>query len=515
MSLASNRSKRNTRAPTRFEDEADQPTPSPVIQIEPPTKRKRRRLRNARDNAMRELGRWKPADDLALMLAIQQTNDLFSVYKAVKFSCKFSYQEIEDRWFALLYCAPIQRVAMAALRQLNPDIVAQIHIKSPFSAEEEELLKTICVIPGRPPPCIETFKKLLDEQGEAFLTYRTEKHLKNHWMSMRHHNLIPVIGLSGQPIQSRRDELPNFSEVEETVDKDILNTLAEHIATNFDGQTVASKLKDDSVHQELMINARRVKREIRRLENELPKWQALVDSIKGVPQSDFDESNVNLAVLRGRHMRYLMILKQITFGRSTKQVTVDVDLSLEGPAAKISRKQGMIELQANGEFIIVNTGRRPFYVDAQPVLGNGHCLVIHNNAVVEISGLRFVFLINQDLIERMRQAVFSAPTEKATPNDKTTPVKPPPPSTPATPKAPASPVTSSAPNAPTASTSLIEPTTPTESATTTAPASPVDIIVPGSPASPPANSTSPVEMTTTEIAISPKQEIEVMDNNQA
>lgn len=403
MSLAVNRSKRNTRAPARFEDEPDHPTPSPVTQSEAPKKQKRRRLKNARDIAMRELGRWKPADDLALILSVLQVNDLFAVYKGVKFSCKFSIQEIEDRWYALLYCAPIQRVAMAAMRQLPADIYAQIHAKTLFSKEEEDLLKTLPVTPGRPPPGLDAFKQLLDSNRNVFLPFRTERHLESHWMSMKYYNLIPMV-YNGRPLQPRREELPSFSEVEETVDIDILNTLTEHIATNFGGSTVASKLKEDPVHQELMINARRVKREIRKLENEIPKWQALVDSMRGTSQSDFDDSNSSLAVLRGRHMRYLMILRQISFGRNTKNSIVDVDLSLEGPAKKISRRQGMIELQANGEFIIVNTGKRPFYVDSQPVLRNGNCTVIHNNSVIEIDGLRFVFLINLDLIAKMKQA---------------------------------------------------------------------------------------------------------------
>ena len=404
MSLATQRSKRNTRAPTRFEDEPDHPTPSPITQGDGPKKQKRRRLKNARDLAMRELGRWKPADDLALILAVQQRNDLEEVWRGVKFSCKFSYQEVEDRWYALLYYAPIQRVAIAAMRQLPADVVAQIHAKALFSKEEEELLKTITIPPGRMTyvPPLEVFTQLLDSNRHVFLPFRTDKHLKSHWLSMRYYNLITVV-VNGRTIIPRREEMPTFSEVEETVDKDILNTLSEHIATNFDGQTVASKLKDDPIHQELMINSRRIKREIRKLENEIPKWQALVDKIRGTSQSDFNDSTSNIAVLRGRHMRYLMQLNQITFGRCTKDSIVDVDLSLEGPAKKISRRQGMIELQSNGEFIIVNTGRRPFYVDSQPVLEGGNCTVIHNNSVVEIDGLRFVFLVNLDLIAKLKQ----------------------------------------------------------------------------------------------------------------
>ncbi len=58
---------------------------------------------------------------------------------------------------------------------------------------------------------------------------------------------------------------------------------------------------------------------------------------------------------------------QITLGRTTKDQPVDVDLKLEGPAWKISRKQGIIKLQKTGEFFISNEGKRSIFVDGKPV----------------------------------------------------------------------------------------------------------------------------------------------------
>ena len=58
---------------------------------------------------------------------------------------------------------------------------------------------------------------------------------------------------------------------------------------------------------------------------------------------------------------------QITLGRTTKDHNVDVDLKLEGPAWKISRKQGVIKLRPTGEFFVSNDGKRNIFVDGKPV----------------------------------------------------------------------------------------------------------------------------------------------------
>lgn len=75
---------------------------------------------------------------------------------------------------------------------------------------------------------------------------------------------------------------------------------------------------------------------------------------------------------------------QVTFGRTTAGGTVDIDLSLEGPAWKISRRQGVLKLRASGEFLISNEGRRPFFVDGKPVLA-GSRSKLSNNCVLEVN----------------------------------------------------------------------------------------------------------------------------------
>ncbi|RWS17120.1 microspherule protein 1-like protein [Dinothrombium tinctorium] len=350
---------------------------------------KRRRHRNAHNNAIKDIGRWKPQDDLMLVIAVQQTNDLESVYRGVKFSCRFSLKEIEYRWYALLYDPTIAKIAVSAMRQLHPDVVSQIYAKALFSEAEESILKKI---PANSQPSSETFQELISEHTETFLPYRTPKSLMSHWSLMKHYHL-----LNDQTVQPlpRHEDVINFSDAEEMLEKESLT-----IPQSVSHSTSGTVKQEDILHQELMLADRKNKREIRQLENEIPKWQVLVDSITGVAPSDFDSQT--LAVLRGRLVRYLMRSREITLGRCTKDSIIDVDLSLEGPASKISRKQGLIKLQANGDFMIVNTGKRPFYVDAKPVLGSGNCAKLNNNSVVEIAGLRFVFLINQDLITAVR-----------------------------------------------------------------------------------------------------------------
>lgn len=72
-----------------------------------------------------------------------QTNDLRIVHRGVKFSCRFTVSELQSRWYALLYNAEISRVAIAAMRNLHPDLVASVQQQALYSTAEEEILGTL------------------------------------------------------------------------------------------------------------------------------------------------------------------------------------------------------------------------------------------------------------------------------------------------------------------------------------------------------------------------------------
>ncbi|XP_067932134.1 microspherule protein 1-like [Watersipora subatra] len=330
----------------------------------------------ARANANKNLGRWKPHDDLLLIEAVMQTSDLKSVHVGVKFSCNFSLQEIEDRWYTLLYNEKISKIAMTAVQQLGKDEIARVESKALFSKQEEDLLCTVTVASQ---PTQATFSELLSNNLRKFHRVRTSQSLHEHWMLMKHYHLLPDQAVQPLP---RNDHVLNFSDAEDMLDDKQLSEPADTLA-----------------QKEMAISDRKQKKEIRCLEQELSKWQVLVESISGTGQAEFDSQT--LAILRGRLVRYLMRSKEISIGRAAKDNQVDVDLSLEGPSSKISRRQGTIKLRNNGEFILTNCGKRSLYVDGRPVQPNGR-LKLHNNSVIEISCLRFIFLINQSMVRSMK-----------------------------------------------------------------------------------------------------------------
>ncbi|XP_022221831.1 microspherule protein 1 [Drosophila obscura] len=366
--------------------------PKPVVERAPATEKrstvragrptnKRSQRRNGRPLAQlatKDLGRWKPCDDMALIIGIQQTNDLRLIHRGVKFSCKFTAQELQQRWYALLYEPAVSRIAVSAMRNLHPEMVESIQRKAPYSIQEEEMLGTIS---STETPKLDHFQKLLDKNAGVFYCARTAKSLQNHWLLLKQYSLLPDQVV--QPLHGLEQTLLSFSDAEEQVFENDVN-----------------ETRDEALEMEMALTDRRNKRDIRVLENELSRWGVLVDSVLGpTAASEFDSQT--LACLCGRKVRYLMRSKEITFGRDAKDYLIDVDLSLEGAAAKISRRQGTIKLRSNGDFFIANEGKRAIFINGTPLLTGMKTRLAHN-CTMEMCGLRLTFLVNYELINAIR-----------------------------------------------------------------------------------------------------------------
>ena len=348
----------------------------------PDLKLKKKKKKGRRDGTYKDLGRWKATDDLLLINSVQQTRDLGSVFKGVKFSCHFTLAEIQERWYALMYDPVISKLAMEAIRNLPQEVVHKVGKATPFSREEEDAIASSGLKSTTANVDSSHFERLLAAQPTLFHPSRSARSVLTHWQYMKQYSLLPDQTVQPLPRPETGQHILNFYDGEDqVVDSELMDP------------------PDTRLNTEMMVVDRVAKREIRRLEAEVSKWQIVVEQVTGQSTADFD--NQTLAVLRGRQVRYLMRSREISVGRATGDLTVDVDLSLEGPATKVSRKAAIVKLTNNGEFHLANEGKRPVMVNGSAVV-MGEAAKLVNNTVVEFCNLRFVFLINTELIEAIR-----------------------------------------------------------------------------------------------------------------
>lgn len=325
--------------------------------------------------AAKDLGRWKPADDLMLISAIQQTNDISAVHLGVKFSCRFTLKEVQERWYALLYDPQISKIAVEAMRALPPGVVTMALNNALWSVEEEAVLART---PSTDPGHLETFQSLLKAHPSVFHACRTPTSLHHHWVLMGHYKL-----LNNQKIDliPPGDTVVNFTDAEDQMND---NELAK-----------PRDVKEEALEQELIASERHVKREIMRLEEELPGWKTIIDT-GALPEF----SSGVYAILKGKVVEFMMTSHSVTLGRNSAAGQVDFDLSLEAPAFKISRRQASIRLTSDGDFILHNEGRRPVYLGGKAVV-SGKSAKLQHQQVLEVATMSFLVLLNFALVHSM------------------------------------------------------------------------------------------------------------------
>ncbi|GMH33136.1 hypothetical protein BSKO_00970 [Bryopsis sp. KO-2023] len=111
-----------------------------------------------------------------------------------------------------------------------------------------------------------------------------------------------------------------------------------------------------------------------------------------------------VAVLIGEKGKYLISRPAVSLGRGGSiSGNVDVDLSLEGAGAKVSRHQAHLWVDSEGKFYLKCIGRRPMFVNGRRVV-QGKTVECCHLSLIEVGTVRLLFMVNQMAVDRMIEA---------------------------------------------------------------------------------------------------------------
>ncbi len=287
------------------------------------------------------LDAWPAIDDALLKLAVESgvaLEALAGEHACVEFSKKWSLAQVSARWRAMLYDDAFSRACVARCDALDRRVV-------------EEAIEARCDAGGA--PLSEILKSAGFEAASARLGCATDDEDEDEKDGMK---------------------TPRFAEVEQAILRsDLVSAVAN--GKGGEGREKALRGRDSG---EL--------RKIEALERSAQAASARLATAKGA-----------LAELVGTHTTFAIDKNEVVIGRSTEDLKVDVDLSLEGNATKISRQQAFLKLRWNGEFALRNVGRRPIWCNNAPITTGQRC-VLAPHTLIEVGGMRLLFVPNPTLI---------------------------------------------------------------------------------------------------------------------
>lgn len=345
--------------------------------------KKIRRLRPPLINVAKSMGKWKASDDYLLIQAVTQLSCLDAVHKCTQFSIKFSLKEIQERWYAILYDAPISKMIYKKLESLKPDEIEKLKSLAPFSDTENEILMNI---ESTKNPSLDEFGNILVENRVNFYESRNASTLKQQWLQLNHFRLLndqhAIDGEDSDAAAATSKLVRTFEDNERTLeDIEIMNNVN----------------LNDEIEEVMCQNYKKIINQIKRSEAELYLWQVLVDKATK-KENDFENIEC-LAILESENFKYIMKSREISMGRSTPKSTVDLDFQLIGSdkAKKISRNQGAIKMNESGEFFLYNYSKQAIFVDGKIVLES--CKTqLFDKSIIQLDDFSLLFFINFNVV---------------------------------------------------------------------------------------------------------------------
>uniref|UniRef100_A0A1I8FCE4 FHA domain-containing protein n=1 Tax=Macrostomum lignano TaxID=282301 RepID=A0A1I8FCE4_9PLAT len=312
---------------------------------------------------LRQVGQWKPEDDQLLVQAVLALHDLRAVHCCVRFSCAFAESELRERWRGLLFDRTLSGLAEQAARALPSPIRFLLRRRAPFSHAEEDLLAAA---------------------------------LHRHWEAAaapRPPPRLPSAGLAGWRSRPPTSRTPEF--------------LVERFRSAAPGPPgLPAELDWEPARPPPAVPSGGGGAPLagRRSRGAAPAARP------PEPGDQFVSSDgrPGLALLKGTRASFLISGVCVSLGRRTDACAVDIDLGLEGPSGKISRLHAFLRLLESGAFQLENVGRRPVFVNGEPVCPGEACL-LPTPSMLLVGCLAFRFLVNPELhTGRFRRAIAEA-----------------------------------------------------------------------------------------------------------
>ncbi|XP_055337557.1 uncharacterized protein LOC129587717 [Paramacrobiotus metropolitanus] len=323
---------------------------------------------------------WTAMDDLKLITALQQLCDFQLVAKYVSFSIKLDAAALEHYWTQLLDDPRVCRLSIDGLDKIPLDTIQRIRKMKFLTTAEEEAIRS--VTPGH--ANLETFEKLIRSHAHIFFPGRTPEDCLVTWKYL------------SQRIKTEFGAAPPLTNPELPEDLEAAR-LRNRIR---DVQTRASCFGKEliSLTNHLNYRSKHIACEVAYLKalGERVGSGTLPDQTRPKFQRDLKSA---LACLSGVCVDYAITTDEVTFGYSDENVTVDVDLSLEGNIVNLQPLQGTIFLDVEGNFHIENQGAFEIAVNGMTLLANEDA-ELRDDSTLEVGTLTFQFYTNPGAIRK-------------------------------------------------------------------------------------------------------------------
>ena len=91
---------------------------------------------------------------------------------------------------------------------------------------------------------------------------------------------------------------------------------------------------------------------------------------------------------------------EVTIGRNSPSVSVDVDVAVEGGPPVGAGCCAMVRLCCDGQFVVENVGSNSLKVNGTAV-GKGATAMLPHQALLRVDGATFLFCVNHAMVGRL------------------------------------------------------------------------------------------------------------------